>query len=203
MPCSLIAHYPSVQWFLQHKPPTHPMVITPTACCGNSLSLHMQSSSLLVENHVHTAHKWRQSDYCAKFVWFFFFSFVILMTKVRQALHFNDKSPKKVTNSLINLNTHYSRYPPSLKALEMAVEFVCSILDEIKWRTYYLKDDNVKLWVEVIIAVTLLEAGATVDHLKAIITWSLWNSNCTFFKSKVFEKKHTTTILDIKSPHTP
>ena len=62
----------------------------------------------------------------------FFFSFVILMTKVRQALHFNDKSPKKVTNSLINLNTHYSRYPPSLKALEMAVEFVCSILDEIK-----------------------------------------------------------------------
>ena len=133
----------------------------------------------------------------------FFFSFVILMTKVRQALQFNDKSPQKVTNSLINLNTHYSRYPPSLKALQMAVEFVCSILDEMKLRTYYLKDDNVKLWVEVIIAVTLLEAGATVDHLKAIITWSLWNSNCTFYKSKVFEKKHTTAILDIKSPHTP
>ena len=143
--------------------------------------------------------KWLLCEVCL----IFFFSFVILMTKVRQALHFNDKSPKKVTNSLINLNTHYSRYPPSLKALEMAVEFVCSILDEIKWRTYYLKDDNVKLWVQVIIAVTLLEAVATVDHLKAIITWSLWNSNCTFFKSKVFEKKHTTAILDIKSPHTP
>ena len=163
MPCSLIAHYPTVQWFLQHKPPTHPMVITPTACCGNSLSLHMQSPSLLVENHVHTAHKWRQSNYCAKFVWFFFFSFVILMTKVRQTLHY-------MTNSLINLNTQYSRYPPSLKALEMAVQFVCSILDEIKWRTHYLKDDNVKLCLEVIIAVTFLDAVATVDHLKAIIT---------------------------------
>ena len=164
----------------------------------------MQSPSLLVENHLHTAHKWRQSEYCAKFVWFFFLQFCHFNDKSQASItFFYDKSPKKVTNSLINLNTHYSRYPPSLKALEMAVEFVCSILDEIKWRTYYLKDDNVKLWVQVIIAVTLLEAVATVDHLKAIITWSLWNSNCTFFKSKVFEKKHTTAILDIKSPHTP
>lgn len=171
MPCSLIAHYPTVQWFLQHKPLTHPMVITPTACCGKSLSLHMQSPSLLVENHVHTAHKWRQSEYCAKFVWFFFLQFCHFNDKSQASItFFYDKSPKKVTNSLINLNTHYSRYPPSLKALEMAVQFVCSILDEIKWRTHYLKDDNVKLCLEVIIAVTLLEAVATVDHLKAIIT---------------------------------
>ena len=144
--------------------------------------------------------KWVLCEVCL----IFFLQFCHFNDKSQASItFFYDRSPKKVTNSLINLNTHYSRYPPSLKALEMAVEFVCSILDEIKWRTCYLKDDNVKLWVEVIIAVTLLEAVATVDHLKAIITWSLWNSNCTFFKSKVFEKKHITAILDIKSPHTP
>lgn len=81
------------------------------------------------------------------------------------------------------------------------------VLDKIKLRTYYLKDDNVKLWVELIIAVTFLDAVATVDHLKAIITYSLWN--CTFSKSKVFEKKHITAIplthpkLSISQEHFP
>ena len=40
------------------------------------------------------------------------------------------------------------------------------ILDNRKWGPFYLKDDNVKLWVEVII-VTLLYAVATVDVLTA------------------------------------
>ena len=36
------------------------------------------------------------------------------------------------------------------------------ILDNKKWRTFHLKDDNGKLWVEVII-VTSFDAIATVD----------------------------------------
>ena len=40
------------------------------------------------------------------------------------------------------------------------------ILDNIKRRTFHLKDDNGKLWVEVII-VTFLEEVATVDVLTA------------------------------------
>ena len=111
--------------------------------------------------------KWVLCEVCL----IFFLQFCHFNDKSQASItFFYDKSPKKVTNSLINLNTHYSRYPPSLKALEMAVQFVCSILDEIKWRTHYLKDDNVKLCLEVIIAVTFLDAVATVDHLKAIIT---------------------------------
>ena len=41
-----------------------------------------------------------------------------------------------------------------------------SILNNRKLRTFHLKDDNGKLWVEVII-VTLLDAEATVDVLIA------------------------------------
>ena len=47
---------------------------------------------------------------------------------------------------------------------EIGVEFV--ILDNRKWRPFHLKDDNVKIWVEVII-VTFLYAVATLDVLMA------------------------------------
>ena len=47
---------------------------------------------------------------------------------------------------------------------EIAVEFV--ILENRKWRPFHLKDDNVKIWVEVII-VTFLYAVATVNVLMA------------------------------------
>ena len=40
------------------------------------------------------------------------------------------------------------------------------ILDNRKWRTFYHKDANGKLWVEIII-VTFLDAVATVVILKA------------------------------------
>ena len=40
------------------------------------------------------------------------------------------------------------------------------ILDNRKWTTFYIKDDNGKLWVEVIIF-TFLDAVATVDVLTA------------------------------------
>ena len=47
---------------------------------------------------------------------------------------------------------------------EIAIEFV--ILDNRKSRPFYLKDDNVKIWVEVI-TVTFSYAVATVDVLIA------------------------------------
>jgi len=40
------------------------------------------------------------------------------------------------------------------------------ILDNRKWTTFYIKDDNGKLWVRVIIF-TFLDAVATVDILTA------------------------------------
>ena len=46
---------------------------------------------------------------------------------------------------------------------EIAVEFVYP-LDNRKWRHFHLKDDNVKIWVEVII-VTLQYAVATINVL--------------------------------------
>ena len=45
---------------------------------------------------------------------------------------------------------------------EIAVESV--ILDNKKWRRFHFKDDDVKMWVEVII-VTFLYSLATVDIL--------------------------------------
>ena len=45
---------------------------------------------------------------------------------------------------------------------EIAVE--CVILDNKKWRRFHFKDDDVKMWVEVII-VTFLYSLATVDIL--------------------------------------
>ena len=86
-------------------------------------------------------------------------------------------------------NRPYSRYPPSLHALEafwgksnvtwflreQTSDKSCqckkswtrlSILDNRKWTTIYLKNDNGKLWVSVII-VTVLDAVATVHFLQA------------------------------------
>ena len=42
------------------------------------------------------------------------------------------------------------------------------ILEDNEWRTFYIKDDNSKLWVEVTI-VTFLDAIATVDVLTPAI----------------------------------
>ena len=47
---------------------------------------------------------------------------------------------------------------------EIAVEFI--VLDNKKRRHFHLKDDNVKIWVEVII-VSFLHAVATVDVFMA------------------------------------
>ena len=86
-------------------------------------------------------------------------------------------------------NRSYSRYPPSLHALKdwwdksdvtcflkgQTADKICQckkspsslfILNNRKWRTFYLKDDNGKLWVKVII-VTFLDAVTTVDVLTA------------------------------------
>ena len=147
----LIPHYPRERTvrFLKHKPPSHLMVIPQQHIVETLSSIHLQSPSLLVEKH--TAHKWRQSDYYATGLSDFLFQFVVKNDKFANA----------------NFNRPYSRYPPSLKALEIEVEFVCS--RQQKWRTYNLKDGNVKLWVDVII-VTFLDAVATIDLLKAIMT---------------------------------
>ena len=83
----------------------------------------------------------------------------------------------------------YSRYPPSIHALKdwwdksnvtwflrglksekiwqfKKLQSSLFILGNRKWRTFHLKDDNGKLWVEVII-VTFLDVSATVDVLTA------------------------------------
>ena len=97
-------------------------------------------------------------------------------------------SPPSPPNNPRN-NRPYSRCPPSLHALRdwwdksnvtwflrgQTSEKNCQwkksrlslfILDNRKWRPFHLKDDNVKIWVEVII-VTFLYAVATVDVLMA------------------------------------
>ena len=53
--------------------------------------------------------------------------------------------------------SQYNKSPPSL-----------IILEDKKWRTFYIKDDNGKLWVEVII-VAFLDAVGTVDVLTPAI----------------------------------
>ena len=53
------------------------------------------------------------------------------------------------------------------------------ILDNRKWTNFSIKDDNGKLWVEVIIF-TFLDAAATVDVLTASI------NDVNFFETQTY-----------------
>ena len=104
-------------------------------------------------------------------------------------------SDKNVTNRTVGCgrkkerrcNRPYSLYPPSFHALKdwwdksdvtwflrgqtgdkisrSSCRSSLFILDNIKWTTFSIKDDNSKLWVEVIIF-SFLDAAATLDLLK-------------------------------------